>query len=224
MALNAVARARAELRARGVAVNDLSVSNPTEAGFEYPDDILLPLADPRGRSYAPEPLGLASAREAVAEETAVPADRIVLTASTSEAYGVLFKLLCNPGEAVLVPQPSYPLFEFLTRLEGVEPRPYRLDYQGVWSIDRPSLEHSLGPDVRAILVVSPNNPTGSMLRASDRDWLADLAAARGVALISDQVFDGYMLDYRPDASSLAREPSRPSRREGSTNRSQAWKW
>ena len=204
-ALNAVTRLREELRTRGVPVIDLTISNPTEAGFAYPDDILGPLADDRGRSYAPAPLGLTSAREAVAEEIRAQADRIVLTASTSEAYGILFKLLCDPGDAVLVPQPSYPLFDFLTRLEGVEPHAYRLDYHGTWSIDRASVERALGPGVRAILVVSPNNPTGSMLRAADRDWLADLAAARGIALISDEVFAGYPLNPRPDASSLSSE-------------------
>ncbi len=222
---NAVARARDALRLAGVPVIDLTVSNPTDAGIPYPTDILAALGDSRGRVYAPEPFGLALAREAVAEEinrrsttrsglqgsttrsglVSIAPDRVVLTASTSEAYALLFKLLCNPGESVLVPQPSYPLFDLLTRLEGVMPRPYRLEYHGVWSIDRASVEHALGPDTRAILVVSPNNPTGSMLRAADRDWLAALAADRGVALVSDEVFADYQLAPRPDASTLSGE-------------------
>ena len=103
----------------------------------------------------------------------------MLTASTSEAYGLLFKLLCDPGDAVLVPQPSYPLFDLLTRLEGVDAHPYRLEYHGVWRIDRASVEAALTPRTRAVLVVSPNNPTGSMLRADDREWLADLCALAG---------------------------------------------
>jgi hypothetical protein len=123
----------------------------------------------------------------------------VLTASTSEAYALLFKLLCNPGDAVLVPQPSYPLFDLLTRLEGVAARPYRLEYHGTWSIDRSSLGAALNARTRAILIVSPNNPTGSMLRATDRAWLLDLCAEREVALIADEVFGDYPLSPRPDA-------------------------
>lgn len=212
MAPNAVARARDALRGRGVTVLDLTVSNPTEAGVAYPPDILAPLADPRGRAYAPAPLGVRGAREAVARHISrsdrpVDPDRIVLTASTSEAYALLFKLLCDPGAGVLVPQPSYPLFDLLTRLEGVVPRPYHLDYHGIWSIDRASLERAVTTDTRAILVVSPNNPTGAFLRAADRDWLVTLAADRGLALISDEVFADYPLSPRPDAVTLA-GPSR----------------
>jgi aspartate/methionine/tyrosine aminotransferase len=210
MAPNAVARTRDALRARGVTVLDLTLSNPTDAGFAYPSDLLAPLGDPRGRTYAPEPLGLPGAREAVARAISrpgreVPADRIALTASTSEAYGLLFKLLCDPGTGVLVPQPSYPLFDLLTRLEGVVPQPYRLDYHGIWSIDRTSLERALTPETRAILVVSPNNPTGAFLRAADRDWLATIAAGRGLAIISDEVFADYPLAAQPDAATLAGE-------------------
>ena len=129
----------------------------------------------------------------------------MLTASTSEAYSLLFKLLADPGEAVLVPQPSYPLFELLCRLEGVVARPYRLEYHGAWSIDRDSLERALTADVRAVLLVTPNNPTGSMLRATDREWIVALARARGLALVSDEVFADYPLRRRPDATSLAGE-------------------
>ena len=210
MALNAVARARDALRERGVTVLDLTVSNPTDAGFSYPPELLAPLADPRGRSYAPAPLGLPGARDAVARAISRPGreiapERIILTASTSEAYALLFKLLCDPGTGVLVPQPSYPLFDLLTRLEGVVSQPYQLDYHGIWSIDRASLERALTPATRAILVVSPNNPTGAFLRAADRDWLVTLAADRGLALISDEVFAGYPLSARPDAATLAGE-------------------
>lgn len=210
MALNAVARARDALRARGVTVIDLTVSNPTDAGFSYPPYLLAPLGDPRGRTYAPAPLGLPGARDAVARAISRPGheiapDRIVLTASSSEAYALLFKLLCDPGTGVLVPQPSYPLFDLLTRLEGVVPQPYQLDYHGAWSIDRASLERALTPETRAILVVSPNNPTGAYLRASDREWLATLAAGRGLALISDEVFADYPLSPREDATTLTGE-------------------
>lgn len=210
MAPNAVARARDALRARGVPVLDLTVSNPTDAGFSYPPNLLSPLGDPRGRTYAPDPLGLRGAREVVAHAISRPGheitpDRIVLTASTSDAYGLLFKLLCDPGTGILVPQPSYPLFDLLTRLDGVVSQPYQLDYHGIWSIDRASLERALTPDTRAVLVVSPNNPTGAFLRGSDREWLATLAADRGLALISDEVFADYPLSIRSDATTLAGE-------------------
>jgi len=205
---NALARAAEAVRASGVILLDLTVTNPTQTGIPYPPGVLSSLDDERARRYRPEPLGDAEARAAIAAQYGksgppVSAADIVLTASTSEAYSVLFKLLADPGDVVLVPQPSYPLFDLLTRLDGVVARPYRLEYHGAWSIDRASLEHALQPDVRAVLVVSPNNPTGSMLRRADREWLADLSASRGVALIADEVFADYPLSRRTDAASLA---------------------
>ena len=211
LAQNAFSRAVDALRRSGVPLLDLTETNPTMAGVAYPADVLAPLADPRGARYAPDPRGLVDARAAIAASYArdlsvsASADRIVLTASTSEAYALIFKLLCDPGQAVLVPRPSYPLFDLLTRLEGVEARPYALEYHGVWSIDRASVEAALRSDVRAVLVVNPNNPTGSMLRADDREWLVTLCAKRGAAIISDEVFAGYPLAPRADACSLAGE-------------------
>jgi alanine-synthesizing transaminase len=205
LAPNALARALAALRESGQPWLDLTETNPTAVGLPYPDDLLQPLADPGGVRYEPRPLGLESARVAVAEEyrrlgTPVASDRIVLTASTSEGYALLFKLLCNPGDEVLVPQPSYPLFDLLTRLDGVGARPYRLDYHGAWSIDRASLEAAMTARTRAVLIVSPNNPTGSMLRATDRDWLVNLCANRELPLIADEVFGDYPLSPRRDAA------------------------
>ena len=157
----AVERARAE----GRAVADLTQSNPTRAGIPYPLHLLAPLADPAGLSYEPEPFGLATARAAVAADyarrgVAVTPDRVCLTASTSEAYALLFKLLCDPGDRVLVPQPSYPLFEHLTALECVQAVPYALELHGDWRLDLAAIERSLDDRTRAVLVVSPNNPTG----------------------------------------------------------------
>lgn len=207
---NSLSQARHRLERAGVAVFDLTQTNPTRIVEAYPADLLTPLGDPRGRRYAPAAFGLLEARAAVAaayvrQRTPVSADRTILTASTSEAYALLFKLLCDPGDAVLVPQPSYPLFDLLTRLEGVEVQPYRLEYHGIWSIDRASVEAALTPRTRAMLIVSPNNPTGSMLREADREWLADLCASRDVAVISDEVFANYRLAPRPDAVSLVGE-------------------
>jgi aspartate/methionine/tyrosine aminotransferase len=135
----------------------------------------------------------------------VEPDQLVLTASTSDAYGLIFKLLADPGDNVLVPQPSYPLFESLTRLDGVRAAPYQLEWHGQWSIDRDSLTAAVTSSTRAVLVVSPNNPTGSMLRLADRDWLVDLAGRRALALIADEVFADYRLAPRPDATSLLGE-------------------
>ena len=132
----------------------------------------------------------------------------MLTSSTSEAYSLLFKLLCDPGDDVLVPQPSYPLFDLLTHLEACARRRIGSTPAGAWCIDRDEPRARAHPATRAILVVSPNNPTGSMLRADDREWLVGLARERQLALISDEVFADYPLAPRPDATSLARRGAR----------------
>ena len=182
----------------GVRYIDLTASNPTRAGFDYPDDLLAPLADPRGLSYRPEPLGALEARSAVAADFArrgIDANPrpIALTASTSEAYSLLFKLLCDPGDEVLIPQPSYPLFEHLTRLDAVTAVPYHLEYHGRWSVDIGSVERALTPRTRALLVVNPNNPTGNFVSAAELDALVALCGPRDIAVISDEVFADYEL-------------------------------
>jgi aspartate/methionine/tyrosine aminotransferase len=207
LASNSIARALAQLRDSGQAWLDLTETNPTVAGIRYPAGLLQPLADPGGLVYEPQPFGLDVAREAVAGDyarrnTPVAPDRIVLTSSTSEAYALLFKLLCDPGDEVLVPQPSYPLFDLLTTLEGVRCRAYRLHFDAAWWIDRSTLQAAVNPRTRAVLVVSPNNPTGSMLRSDDRDWLADFCARHDVALIADEVFLDYPIAPRSDASGV----------------------
>lgn len=195
---NSLTRALAAARARGVPIVDLTQSNPTTADLPYPIDLLAPLADPRGLRYEPHPLGLRSAREAVAADQArrgasVSADDVVLTASTSEAYTWLFKLLCNPGDSVLVPRPSYPLFEHLTMLEGVSAVPYDLDYHGRWEIDIASIARAPAA-TRALLVVSPNNPTGSYVSRRELEALIAICGERGWALVADEVFADYPLD------------------------------
>ena len=196
MIVNAVSEATSRLRAAGVSVLDLTETNPTAAGISYPENVLSSLAARAAERYRPEPLGQSTAREAVAGEYAqagvhLPAGDIVLTASTSDAYSVLFKLLCDPGDEVLVPQPSYPLFDWLCALDAVAARPYRSEYHGVWSIDRDALERQLSPQTRAVLVVSPNNPTGAVTRSEDRKWLVDLCASRKIPVIADEVFADY---------------------------------
>ncbi len=201
---NALTRALERVRASGAELVDLTQSNPTVAGFTYPPNMLAPLADTAALSYEPTPFGLPAAREAVSRDFArrgvkVPAARVVLTASTSEAYAILFKLLCNPGDRVLVPAPSYPLFEHLTRLDAVQAVPYRLDYHGVWDVDFASLERAVDERTRAVLVVSPNNPTGSWLKRDELSRLASLCARRGLALVGDEVFCDYPLEPSPIA-------------------------
>lgn len=181
---------------------DLTITNPTAAGIEYPDSVLAPLGNPAARTYEPQPFGLRAAREAVAADYArrglhIAPDRIALTASTSEAYSLLFKLLCEPcGDRVLVPVPSYPLFDHLTRLDGVTPVTYRLEYHGRWLVDWESVDAGWTRDVRAVLAVSPNNPTGSTLTPEEIREFAHRCAARGAALIVDEVFADYTLVER----------------------------
>lgn len=204
---NALSRAVRELRASGIPFVDLTESNPTRAGFEYPADLLAPMGDARSLVYDPHPLGSSTARQAVAADAgrrgvSVDPGSIVLTASTSEAYSWLFKVLCDDDDHVLVPRPSYPLFEHLTRLEGVRTMPYDLEYHGRWEIDFTALA-AAPAGTRAVLVVSPNNPTGSYVSASEASRLADLCKARGWALIVDEVFADYPLDVETPQTDLA---------------------
>jgi alanine-synthesizing transaminase len=203
---NRLSQAVAALRARGVPLVDLTESNPTHAGIPYPADLLAPLAHPRALNYAPDPRGLAVARQAVAADCArrgvhIDPTRIVLTASTSEAYSWLFKLLCNPGDSVLVPRPSYPLFEYLTRLEGVRVEPYDLEYHGRWEIDVSTLNAPSG--ARALLLVSPNNPTGSFVSPRDLARITAFCRERHLALVVDEVFADYSIDVEGPITDIA---------------------
>lgn len=199
LAINRLAQALERLRGAGEPFIDLTQSNPTRAGFDYPADLLSPLADVRALTYSPQPVGMREAREAVAGDYArrgisIEPERIILTASTSEAYSLLFKVLCDPDDEVLVPRPSYPLFDHLTRLDAVRTRPYHLEYYGAWSIDLDSIERACSPRTRALLLVTPNNPTGSFVTANELDRIAALCASRGIALIADEVFADYEFD------------------------------
>jgi len=201
---NRLAEALKAARAEGRTILDLTQSNPTRAGFEYPGDLLRPLADPGGLTYTPSPFGLLDARAAVARDyarrgLAVAPERIALTASTSEAYACLFKLLTDPGDEVLIPRPGYPLFEHLASLDRVGARPYDLDLDAGWRIDFESLEAAITPHTRAIVIVSPNNPTGSFIKSDEVDRLAEFAAARDLALIADEVFADYEITHEARA-------------------------
>jgi aspartate/methionine/tyrosine aminotransferase len=199
---NRLARIVEAKRAAGEPVIDLTESNPTRAGIPYPSGLLTPLADPAALRYEPTPWGLEPAREAVAADFArrgfpLHADRILLTASTSEAYSFLFKLLCDPGDEVLVPRPGYPLFDYLAGLESVRVVSYPLEYDGAWRLDVAALATAVTSRSRAVVTVNPNNPTGSYLKRDEARALRALCAERGLALISDEVFADYALREDP---------------------------
>ncbi len=194
-------------RRQGVKIFDLTESNPTAAGFDYhANEILQALAQPAALRYEPNPRGLLIARQAVTEYyqqrgERVDPDRIHLTVSTSEAYMFLFKLLSDGGQNVLVPQPSYPLFEFLAGFECVELSPYRLDYheeKEEWRIDFDSVNAAINSQTRAIMVVNPNNPTGSFIKRDELTELNHLCAKHLLALIVDEVFSDYVLEANPE--------------------------
>jgi alanine-synthesizing transaminase len=210
---NALTLALNRARETGREVLDLTVSNPTGAGIPYAGEaIARALADARGLLYAPEPFGLLSAREAAAAElrargASIAVDRVMLTASTSEAYSFLFKLLADAGDAVLVPQPSYPLFEHLATFEGVRVVPYPLAYDGQWHFDLPGLRSAIDATTRAIVIVSPNNPTGSFVK---KDELSAIAAT-GLPIVSDEVFADYGFGDDPRRASSALEVATEAR-------------
>jgi len=202
--LNRLTGALERALADGTRVLDLTESNPTRVGLSPPGaELGALLHDDRVGRYEPTSFGLLSAREAIARELVqrgypVPATHVMLTASTSEAYGYLFKLLCDPGDAVLVPAPSYPLFDVLAQLEQVRLLPYRLQYDGEWFLEHGTLEH-VDAGARAIVVVHPNNPTGSYLKRGELDALCKL----GLPIISDEVFVDYpLVDDRERVASV----------------------
>ncbi len=188
-----------EKRRAGAKVLDLTESNPTHAGIEYPAGFLASLAAEGAARYEPEPFGLAPARECIAREYSAPVDRVVLTASTSEAYSWLFKLLCDPRDEVLVPRPSYPLFDYLAALESVTVRHYGLFHDHGWFIDFHTMERAINERTRAIVLVNPNNPTGHFLHRHELDELTALCARHSLAVISDEVFRDYRLQPAPDS-------------------------
>ncbi len=196
---NRLTQALEERRRRGLPVLDLTESNPTRCGFSYDAErILGALGDPRALKYEPDARGLLCARQAVVHYYAqrgveVRPEQIFLTTSTSEAYTFVFRLLANPGDQLLAPQPSYPLFDFLAGLSDVEIVPYPLIYDQRWQIDLGALEEALGPRARALLAVHPNNPTGSFVTAAELDFLKHCWQQRRLAIVADEVFADYPL-------------------------------
>jgi alanine-synthesizing transaminase len=200
LAENDFARAVRGVRAAGVEVFDLTVSNPTACGFAYDSAALLgPLSDAQALVYEPEPLGMVRAREAVCgyyreHGVEIGVERVCLTTSTSEAYSFLFRLLCDPGDEVLIARPSYPLFEFLAELDDVRLVEYPLLYDAGWHVDFYALEAAVTAKTKAVVVVHPNNPTGNFTSEKERAALQEFCARRGLALIVDEVFLDYALE------------------------------
>src|SRR5215472_5956997 len=205
LAPNRLSEALARHRAAGKPLLDLTVSNPTECGFFYDQNAVLDaFRNPEALKYEPTPRGLAPARRAVsayyAEHGASLAIQdIILTTSTSEAYSYVFRLLCNPGDEILIPAPSYPLFDFLADIQDVKVVRYPLVYDHGWQIDFYALEQAITPRTRAIIVVHPNNPTGHFTKREEREKLNALCAAGGLALIADEVFLDSLLDAKQPA-------------------------
>jgi len=197
---NPLTRLLHEKRSDGAEIVDLTESNPTAAGFSYRSErVLAALADPRSMRYEPAPAGIIAARSAVSEyySNRIPVERILLTASTSEAYGFLFKLLADPGDEVLTPRPSYPLFDFLAALDSVRVVQYPLVYEAGWAIDFQAIAARISPRTRAIVIVNPNNPTGSFLKKAELSQLIALCRTHGLAIISDEVFSDYAFEDNP---------------------------
>jgi aspartate/methionine/tyrosine aminotransferase len=203
LSTNPLAEALARHRGQGRKLLDLSASNPTECGLRYEgSSILKSLVNPGSLHYRPDPRGLKSAREAVHHYYAARGDRvavedIVLTASTSEAYSFIFRLLCNPGDELLVPAPSYPLFDFLADIQDVKLSRYPLFYDHGWHIDFHALERAVTARTRGAIVVHPNNPTGHFTKPAEIEQLNRICSGRQMAVIADEVFLDFSLQATP---------------------------
>jgi alanine-synthesizing transaminase len=193
-----------EMRVAGKEILDLTESNPTKCGFVYvPEGLISPSALQQSAIYDPDPKGLLQARQAIVrwysnQSVAVDTSQIVLASSTSEAYSFLLKLLCNPSENIAVPKPGYPLFDYLSDVNDVTCRPYRLAYDGEWHIDWSSMEKALAEGTRALVLIHPNNPTGSFIKADERERIVSSIRRRGIPLIVDEVFSAY--PFREDTN------------------------
>jgi len=199
---NRLSEALAQHLATGKRLYDLSASNPTEVGFSHDHETILhAMCIPSALTYVPDPKGLVRARQGVAEYYAdrgdeVSVEDIILTASTSEAYSFVFRALCNPGDELLVPAPSYPLFGFLAGIHDVTLAHYPLVYDHGWQVDMPSVEKAITPRTRGIIVVNPNNPTGHFVKPEELAALNAICSARDMALIADEVFlDFALVDF-----------------------------
>ncbi len=211
---NKYTKALEEARSAGTRFFDLTISNPTQSGLRYDEKaILAAFENVKSLSYEPEAKGLLAARQEVAryyrEDHGISIDpeSLLLTTSTSEAYSYVFRLLCNPQDEILVPKPSYPLFDFLGDLQDVSLIPYSLEYAHGWFVDFQSLTRALTPRTRAVLLVHPNNPTGSYVQSEEVRQLNELCRERNLALIVDEVFLDYSLSGKRHQTFAANQDS-----------------
>jgi len=209
MTPNRLSEALAAHRAAGKPLLDLTISNPTECGFEYDGEAILEaLRNPAALAYEPNPRGLESARRAVSayyadREESVSVEDIFLTTSTSEAYSYVFRTLCDPGDELLIPSPSYPLLDFLADIQDVNLVRYPLLYDHGWQIDFHALEQAITPRTRGVIVVHPNNPTGNFVKSAEMAKLNAICSAREMAIIADEVFLDFALNGERAASFAA---------------------
>src|SRR6185312_10052674 len=197
LTVNRFTEAQREIAAAGREVLDLTMSNPTRAGLivdltHDQSEIARALVDPRIADYDPQPKGLLLARKKVSayyreRRAEVDAESLILTSSTSEGYSYVFRLLCNPGDEILVPKPSYPLFEFLADLQDVKLVPYPLLYDHGWQIDMHALKAVITPATRGVIVVNPNNPTGHFTSQAETEQLNRICEGHNLAIIADEV-------------------------------------
>ena len=209
LAPNRLSSALAAHRAAGKPMLDLTVSNPTDCGFAYDNEAILnALRNPAALKYEPNSRGLECARRAVAQYyeekgAAVGVEDIILTTSTSESYTFVFRLLCNPGDEILIPSPSYPLFDFLADIQDVRLVRYRLLYDHGWQIDFHAMEQAITPRTRGVIVVHPNNPTGNYVKSAEMAKLNAICSMREMAIIADEVFLDFALEGNRPASFAA---------------------
>lgn len=197
LTVNRLTQRLGERRQAGLPLWDLTESNPTRCGFDYPSNLLTALTDAGSFLYEPHPKGLLKARQAIAgyyaeKGVSVDVEYLLLTASTSEAYSFLFRLLMNPGDRALAPRPSYPLLDFLADLNDVQLDDYPLIYDCRWHVDLDGLARAIHSETRAIVLINPNNPTGSVITRAERDAIVDLCHRHNLCLISDEVFGDYL--------------------------------
>jgi alanine-synthesizing transaminase len=203
---NRITEALARRKAARKPVYDLTCSNPTEVAIAYPSsEILKAISNPAAMKYQPDPRGLLAARKAVAssyrkQSVEIPTSRLFLVASTSEAYSYVLKLMCNSGDEILVPHPSYPLFDYLTQVNDVVTKPYQLRYNDGWQVDLDSLRSAVTRKTRAIVLIHPHNPTGMVLKENEFRAIVNIARTNNLALIADEVFLGYRFDANPEAA------------------------
>jgi alanine-synthesizing transaminase len=195
-----------EMKKQGAPLIDLTESNPTRCHFDYPPDVLAAFQTPANLAYHPDSKGMMKTREAIAryyrqKGENISAEQIVLTSSTSEGYSFIFRLMCNPGEKILFPKPSYPLFQFLVELNDLNIDFYPLTYQQTWDIHIDRLASVLTDDTRGIVLVNPNNPTGSFIKKNELQFLNNLCREKNLFLLSDEVFSDFSFVQKSDAVS-----------------------